>query len=285
MDAPVWQIRHSRLTSPPLVFAIINLTPDSFFDGGKHTEFGKVVDYCVNLAKIGVHALDLGAESTRPGAENIDPQAEWQRLKPVLSSLQAKLQNNNSAPPFISIDTYNSYTAAKALNFGADVINDVSAFEFDPKLKEVLLEYKPGYVLMHSQGKPKNMQEKPCYKNVVTEVYDFLARKMDVLLNAGFPLQNIILDPGIGFGKTLQHNLDLLRNLNKFKELGRPIFIGLSNKRMFGDLLGLDINQRATSTQVATALLAKQAVYAHRVHDAQATLNTLKLVESLETQF
>ena len=282
MDAPVWQIKHNRVTSPPLVFAIINLTPDSFFDGGKHTELGTVVDYCLNLAKNGVHALDLGAESTRPGAENITPNAEWQRLKPVLSSLQAHLQSQGTSP-LISIDTYNSHTAAKALEMGVDIINDVSAFEFDPDLKDVLLEYKPGYVLMHSQGRPKNMQEKPCYKNVVAEVYDFLARKMDVLLNAGFPMQNIILDPGIGFGKTLEHNLELLRNLDKFKPLGRPIFIGISNKRMFGDLLGLGTQQRATITQVATALLAQQSVYVHRVHDALATLNTLKLVESLKS--
>lgn len=282
MDAPVWQIRHKRLTSSPLVFAIINLTPDSFFDGGKRTEPGKIVDYCVSLAKKGVHALDLGAESTRPGTVQLNPQAEWQRLEPILSGLQAKLQSKLYTPPFISIDTYNSYTAAKALDLGVDIINDVSAFEYDPKLKDVLLEYKPGYVLMHSQGKPKNMQAKPCYKNVVTEVYDFLARKMEVLLNAGFPMQNIILDPGIGFGKTLEHNLDLLRNLNKFKTLGRPIFVGISNKRMFGDLLGLSVHKRATITQVATALLAAQGVYAHRVHNAQATLNTLKLVENLK---
>ena len=158
MDAPVWQIKHNRVTSPPLVFAIINLTPDSFFDDGKHTELGKLVDYCLNLAKKGVHALDLGAESTRPGAESLSPQAEWQRLEPVLKSLQAKLKSEKlTTPPLLSIDTYNSHTAAKALEQGVDIINDVSAFEFDPKLKDILLEYSPGYVLMHSQGRPKNM--------------------------------------------------------------------------------------------------------------------------------
>ena len=281
MSNVVWQVRHKRAINPPLVFAIVNLTPDSFYDGGAHQSSEKVTDYCLNLLKQGVQVLDFGAESTRPGADHLDAQAEWQRLKPTLTGLHAKLQSQKGHA-LLSVDTYNAYTAANALELGADIINDVSAFEFDPKLKNVLLEYQPGYVLMHSQGRPKGMQNNPAYKNVVGEVCDFLARKMEELVKAGFPLQNIILDPGIGFGKTLQHNLELLRNLDKIKALGRPVLIGLSNKTMFGDLLGLKVHERATVTQVATALLAQQGVYAHRVHDALATLHTLKLTENLQ---
>lgn len=278
IKSPLWRVRHNRLTSPPLIFAIINLTPDSLFDGGKHYNQDNAMAQCEQLTSAGVQVLDLGAESTRPGALSVSPEDEWLRLEPVLKNL-ADLKNN--ASPLLSIDTYNASTAKKALDLGADIINDVSAFEFDSQLLPILFEYKPGYVLMHSKGSPKTMQNNPSYDNVVQEVKDFLAKKMEVLLAGGFPEENIILDPGIGFGKTLEHNLALLQNLDSFKELGRPLFIGLSNKALFGDLLGLKVDQRATATQVAVALLAQHDVYAHRVHDGITTLATLKLVQGL----
>lgn len=263
----------------PLVFAIINLTPDSFYDGGSLRNATQAIDYCTTLAESGVQVLDLGAESTRPGSKAPSPEAEKGRLKDtLLGAVKLKQMHPELA---VSIDTYNSCTALNALEAGADIINDVSAFNFDPKLKEILFDYKPGYVLMHHQGRPETMQTAPAYKNVVAEVKSFLAAKMDELLKGGFPEENIILDPGIGFGKTLEHNLNLLQNLEDFKELGRPLLIGLSNKSMFADLLSLKVDEREYATQVAVALLATQNIYAHRVHQAESTLNSLKIVEAL----
>lgn len=274
-----WRVAGGRYLPGPLVVAIINLTPDSFYDGSRFKDATQAIEYCTTLAKSGVQVLDLGAESTRPGSKSPDPGAEMDRLKDTLyGAVKLKQLHPKLA---VSIDTYNSCTAQKALEAGVDIINDVSAFDFDPRLKEILFDYKPGYVLMHHQGHPETMQTAPAYKNVVAEVKSFLAAKIDELLKGGFPEENIILDPGIGFGKTVEHNLALLQNLEDFKELGRPLFIGISNKSLFGDMLGLKLNERECATQVAVTLLAKQNIYAHRVHQALDTLNSLKIVEAL----
>ena len=266
----------------PLVFAIINLTPDSFYDGGKYTDPATALAYCRRLIQAGIKVLDVGAESTRPGAEPVQADEEWRRLEPVLAAL-VRLAEGQPATA-VSVDTYHAATARKALAAGVRIINDISAFSFEPELKEVLLEQRPGYVLMHSPCPPRTMQAAPGYGDVVSEVKKFLEDKMNELVRGGFPEDQIILDPGIGFGKTLEHNLELLRRLDCLAGLGRPLLIGLSNKKMFGDLLGLAPDERACATQTATALLADRGIYAHRVHAALETLQTLKLTQALRRQ-
>lgn len=279
MDKYKWRVAGGRYLPAPLVFAIINLTPDSFYDGGAYKNLEQIMLCCRVVAEQGAHGLDLGAESTRPGSSAPSPSEEWKRLE---QALEGSFSLKKDYPELaVSVDTYNSETASKALEKGADIINDVSAFSFDARLKEVLLEHRPGYVLMHSKGRPETMQDAPRYANVVSEIKTFFAAKMDELLAGGFPEENIILDPGIGFGKNLAHNLAILSNLEEFYSLGRPLYIGLSNKSVFGDLLGLKVDERECATQAATAILAKRKIYAHRVHNARDTLNTLKIVESM----
>ncbi|MBQ4133639.1 MAG: dihydropteroate synthase [Desulfovibrionaceae bacterium] len=281
---PVWRVRGGRQLPAPLVFAIVNITPDSFYDGGSYPDFEQALERCRHLIRAGVPVLDIGAESTRPGAVPLSPQEEWARLEPVLPRIAALKKEQGNTSFWLSVDTYHAETARKALIAGAHIINDISAFSFDPHLKEVLLEYRPGYVLMHNPLSTGDTANIPAYKDVVGEVEDFLEGKMNELVKGGFPEEQIILDPGIGFGKALNHNLELLRGLERLEKLGRPVLIGLSNKRMFGDLLGLKTCERAMATQVATALLAQRGVYAHRVHAAVETLQTLKLVEALQPQ-
>ncbi len=284
---PIWRVRAGRYLPGPLVFAIINLTPDSFYDGGRHTGLSAVLQYCRACAAAGVGVLDLGAESTRPGALPVRAEEEWLRLEPVLTAIAGLTGPDTAAgepAPAVSVDTYHAGTARQALLAGADIINDISAFNFDPALKEVLLEHRPGYVLMHSSAPPRTMQVAPVYTDVVAEVKRFLETKMNELVRDGFPEEQILLDPGIGFGKTLAHNLELLRRLDCLAELGRPLLIGLSNKSLFGDLLGLQVTERARATQTAVAVLALQNVYAHRVHEALETMQTLELVEALRPE-
>ena len=279
MDKYKWRVAGGRYLPPPLVFAIINLTPDSFYDGGACKNVEQTMLRCRAMAEQGVHGLDLGAESTRPGSSALPPAEEWKRLEQTLKAAFALKKDYPELA--LSVDTYNSDTAGKALENGTDIINDVSAFSFDARLKDVLLEHRPGYVLMHSKGRPETMQDAPRYADVVSEIKTFFSAKMDELLAGGFPEENIILDPGIGFGKNLAHNLAILNNLEEFCSLGRPLYIGLSNKSIFGDLLGLKVDERECATQAATAILATRKIYAHRVHNARDTLNTLKIAEFL----
>jgi len=169
--------------------------------------------------------------------------------------------------PVVSVDTYKARVADEALAAGAVIVNDISACRFDPGLMDVLARRRPGYVLMHSQGRPGTMQQAPRYDDVVGEIMGFFEERLTALTRAGLPEANIVLDPGIGFGKLLEHNLAILRGLERFGALGRPLYVGLSNKSLWGQLLGLEPGQRRTATAVATGLLVARGVLAHRVHD------------------
>lgn len=179
------------------------------------------------------------------------------------------------------MDTYHADTAAAVLAQGAHIINDISACRFDPGLLDVLVQYKPGYVLMHSQGRPEVMQRAPRYDDVRREVREFFERELSRLVRAGLPEDRIVLDPGIGFGKTLEHNLTLLAHPGDWLELGRPVLMGLSMKSLFGGLLGLATDERGTATQVATALLWRRGIFWHRVHEVAATRRSLLLAGAL----
>ncbi len=219
----------------------------------------------------------MGGESTRPFSPQVSLEEEIKRVIPVVQAIKENLPQ-----AVISVDTYKAEVARRALEKGAEIINDVSACTFDPSLLEVVVEYKPGYVLMHSLGRPETMQENPHYENVVEEIYAFFEEKLNLLVKKGLPEENIVLDPGIGFGKLLEHNLAILANIEKFFSLGRPLYVGLSNKSMWEKLLGLKVGERQIATQVATALLAQKGVYIHRVHEVKETKETLTIVEALK---
>lgn len=258
------------------VMGILNLTPDSFYDGGRHDTGEAALAQALALAGDGADLLDLGAESSRPGARPLTPGEEQERLLPVLAAVRESLPELA-----VSVDTVHAATAAAALDRGAAIINDVSACGADPELTDVLVAHKPGYVLMHSQGRPPDMQAAPHYEDVCLEVRRFFARELDRLVRAGLPEDRIVLDPGIGFGKSLGHNLALLAHVEDFLEFGRPLLLGLSMKSLFGDLLGLPVGERAPVTHTATALLWERGVFWHRVHDVAGARAALRLAAAL----
>jgi dihydropteroate synthase len=257
---------------------IVNVTPDSFHDGGAHETPEAALRHCLLLLEHGAHILDLGAESTRPGAQAVTPEVEQTRLLPVVRALR---EHPSARDATLSIDTYRASTARLALEAGADIINDISACAFDPGLLDALAEYKPGYVLTHCRGRPADMRENPRYENVVDEVLHFFESALARLGAAGLPEESVVLDPGIGFGKRLEDNLALVRDMPRLCGLGRPLMVGLSMKSLFGDLLGLAPERRGPATQVATALAFVNGASVHRVHDVAGALDALRLAQAL----
>lgn len=290
-----WTIRGGghKNPAPFSIFGIVNVTPDSFYDGGSHHGAADAVAHAKRLVADGVHVLDLGAESSRPFAPPVSLDEELARLVPVMEGLAEYAYDAQSTlplqpyaeGPLLSVDTYKAATAVAALEAGAHIINDISACAFDPTLRDVVAQYRAGYVLMHSQGKPETMQIAPRYDNVVDDILAFFEREMTAMVKAGLPEEYIVLDVGIGFGKTMDQNYTILQNMERFASLGRPLFMGLSNKSLFSDLLGVPKDGRQCATQVATALLAARGVAYHRVHDVAATAQTLKLVSAMQSLY
>lgn len=268
-----WHVSGGRVLGPAPFFlaGIVNVTPDSFFDGGLYQDPDAAVDQGRELAEAGAHILDVGGESTRPGAEPVPEARELARVIPVVRGLSrlplTSLDGLSGGFPLISVDTYKARVADEALDAGASIVNDISACRFEPALLDVLARRRPGYVLMHSLGRPGTMQQDPRYQDVVGEILAFFEERMGALVRAGLPEDNIVLDPGIGFGKQLEHNLAILRGIERFGALGRPLYVGLSNKSLWGRLLGLEQGRRQTATAVAVGLLVARGVLAHRVHD------------------
>lgn len=264
VEDATWYVKGGRALKTPSPFGvmgIVNLTPDSFYDGGVHHMPPAGLEHALTLLEQGADILDLGAESSRPGAAELPPDEEIQRLAPVLMGLRRQ------APwATVSVDTYHAATAAAVLEQGAVIINDISACAFDPGLLDVLVQYKPGYVLMHSQGRPETMQHNPRYEDVRREVREFFERNLARLVRAGLPEDRIVLDPGIGFGKTLAHNLELLAHPEDWLGFGRPVLMALSMKSVFGGLLSLPPARRGAATVAATALLRARGIFWHRVH-------------------
>jgi dihydropteroate synthase len=256
-----------------LIAGIVNVTPDSFFDGGRYNSPLAAVAHGLTLLAQGADMLDVGGQSTRPGAAPVDAAEEMRRTVPVVEALAAR------AP--VSIDTFNAEVAAAALTAGAVIVNDISACRFDPALADVLAEFKPGYVLMHSLGRPETMQTAPVYDDVVSDILAFFEERLRALVSAGLPEENVALDPGIGFGKTLEHNLAIMRGVERFFTFGRPLYVGVSNKSWTREFYGQGADLRGPATQTATALLAAKGVLVHRVHDVAATAATLALTRAI----
>lgn len=273
-----WTLLGGRVLGPApfVVCAILNVTPDSFYDGGRHSGVEAAVAHGRRLVAEGAAVLDVGGESTRPGAESVGADEELVRVLPVVRALSA------SAP--VSIDTTKADVAAACLAAGAAIVNDVSACRFDPALMDVLAQEKPGYVLMHAQGEPRTMQRDPRYADVVDDIKAFFEERLARLIRAGLPEDHIVLDPGIGFGKTLEHNLAIFRRIEEFMSLGRPIYMGLSNKSWLGKLLGLEPGGRQEATRIASALLQTRGVRIHRLHEVAPAVTALRLAEAMKSE-
>lgn len=281
IGAATWTITGGRVLGPApfLLAGIINATPDSFYDGGRHFAPAVAVSRGRELAQQGAQILDIGGESTRPGAQQVAEADELARVVPVIRALA---EHADSGPvPVLAVDTYKAKVAAAALEAGAAIVNDVSACRFDPALLDVLAQHKPGYVLMHSQGEPRTMQHNPHYGDVVDDICAFFEERLAVLVAAGVPEANIVLDPGIGFGKLLEHNLAILRGVERFGRLGRPLYLGLSNKSLWGALLSLGPQERQQATAVATALLVARGVLVHRVHEVALSHQAAQVAAAL----
>ncbi len=288
-----WTLRGGEVFTPaPFgVMGIVNITPDSFYDGNTYHSQDNTLNlglaHAIKLWEEGAHILDIGGESSRPGATPLDSHTELQRIMPVLVPLLQKCHTaaiEGQRFPYISVDTYHAKTAATALEAGVHIINDISACLYEPELVDVVSAYKPGYVLMHCKGTPKTMQEHIYYDNIIDEICSFFEQRINILVRAGLPEEHIVLDPGIGFGKNIEHNITILQNLQKLKSFGRPILMALSMKSLIQGLLQphlLNNEEKAQGTQIITALLAQQEIFLHRVHHVQQTLQTLQIVHSL----
>ena len=261
--------------SRPLVMGILNVTPDSFSDGGYYLSEDSVRDRIQTMIKDGADIIDIGGESTRPGAEAVPLQVELDRVMPVV-----ELTRSLTDLP-ISVDTYKPEVMRHALLHGVEIINDINALQA-PGALELVASSNAYVCLMHKQGQPKNMQLSPTYSNTVNEVLDFLLSRVAICEKMGINRQRIILDPGFGFGKTLQHNIDLFHALPSLSSLGFPLLIGVSRKSMLGDVLGnLSVEKRLVPSVVSAVLAVQQGVKILRVHDVKETKQALKLLDTL----
>jgi dihydropteroate synthase len=274
-----WLVRGRTILSAtdpvPKVMGIVNLTPDSFSGGGRLPGTTESVVFAHLLVAQGAEILDLGGESTRPGATPVSLDEELNRVIPVVHAIAQQLE----IP--ISVDTTKAEVARQAIAAGALVINDTSALAADPEMAHVAAATGAGVVLMHMQGTPATMQANPTYHDVVTEVYDFLASRIEWALAHGIPRERIAVDPGIGFGKTPLHNLEILRNLERFDTLGCPILIGLSRKGFLGSITGRPVSERAAATVAASLDACRRGARIVRVHDVAEMVDAIRVWTAL----
>jgi dihydropteroate synthase len=260
-----------------LVMGILNVTPDSFYAGGRTYDSDAAVKVGLTMIEDGADMLDIGGESSRPGADPVSVDEELRRVLPVIESLRAQ----TSLP--ISVDTTKAYVAREALRAGASIINDISALRADPDMASTIAEASAKVILMHMQGVPQTMQNEPCYTDVVAEVCNFLRQRAEVAQAAAIPADHIILDPGIGFGKRLEHNLALLRQLPKLTSCGYPVLIGLSRKSFLGQLLDLPASQRLEGTIAANTVAILGGTSIIRVHDVKEGRRTADVAVRLRS--
>lgn len=255
---------------------ILNVTPDSFSDGGLHPNQSAALNHAREMIAQGGEIIDIGGESTRPGALPVSADEEIKRTVPVVAALRADWDG------LISIDTMKAEVAAAALAAGADIVNDVSGLRADPEMPGVCAASGCGVVVMHMQGEPRTMQQAPYYQNVVAEVRDFFSERMESLVTDGIHPDALCFDPGIGFGKTLEHNLALLRALENLSPSGRPLLLGVSRKSFIGRLLeDDDLSPRDWPTVAITAMARDKGVMLHRVHEVRTNLEALRMVEAI----
>jgi dihydropteroate synthase len=258
----------------PLVMGILNLTPDSFYDGGKHKNTNDVLKHVSKMLEEGADIIDIGAVSTKSGAKEIPADDEKNKLIPILNIIKKEYPKT-----IISIDTYRSEVAKAAVNCGAHIINDISAGSFDKEMFKTISEIQVPYIIMHIQGTPLNMQVNPVYKNVVKEVVFYLSEKVEELKRLG--VNDIIIDPGFGFGKTVDHNYELLNNLEYFKVFELPLLVGFSRKSMINKVLNTSPAEALNGTTVLNTIALMKGANILRVHDVKETVEAVKIIEKL----
>jgi len=246
-----------------LVMGVLNLTPDSFYDGGRYTTTQLAVARALEMVEEGADIIDIGGESSRPGARSVSLDEELARIVPVVEALTSR------SDVLISVDTTKSAVARAAIDSGATIINDISALRFDPEMGRVMAQAGVYLVLMHMQGTPETMQQDPEYTDVVAEIRSFLQERIHSAISTGIDRERLVVDPGIGFGKRLPHNLSVLRRLAELKELGVPILIGLSRKSFLGEILDLPTSERLVGTIAANAIAIVNGADIIRVHDVK----------------
>ena len=265
-----------NLSNIPILMGIVNLTPDSFSDGGRYNKKNLAIKHVDKLISSGAKIIDVGGESTRPGANDINPRKEWDRINHLLKILKNKKS-------FVSLDTRKSLVMKKASKIKIDLINDVSGLTYDPETINFLKKTKKPFVIHHMQGTPKDMQIKPSYHNVLLDIYDFFENKLKYLRKEGIKHNNIILDPGIGFGKNLKHNITLLKKISIFHSLGLPIMLGLSRKRFIKDIsIENDTKERIGGTVSSCIQAYLQGVQILRVHDIKEINQAFKVFRELQ---
>ncbi len=259
------------------LMGILNVTPDSFSDGGQYYHQEAALRQAEKLIEAGADILDIGGESTRPFAQPVPEDEELRRVIPVIEAVRERFPEMP-----ISVDTYKARVAEEALSAGADIINDVSALRFDARMAEVVRRWRPPVVLMHMKGTPQTMQIDPRYEDLLGEIKEFLRERAETVRSLGVPPEKIILDPGIGFGKRFEHNLALLREVSTFKELGYPLLYGPSRKAFLGEILGKEARERDIGTVAVAVFLALAGVDIIRVHNVAWCREALKVIERLK---
>jgi dihydropteroate synthase len=255
------------------LMGVVNVTPDSFSDGGLYLDSDAAIAHGEELLGDGAEVLDVGGESTRPGAVEVDQAEELRRVEPVVAAL--------AGAATVSIDTSKLAVAEAALDAGASIVNDVTALRRDPEIAALCADRGAGVVLMHMPGNPRTMQDNPAYEDVVDEIKAFLAERIEVAVAAGVEEERIWLDPGIGFGKTVEHNLELLRRLAELRELGRPLVIGTSRKSFIGRIDGSAVDERLGGSIASSVLAAAEGADVLRVHDVAETAQAMRVAEAI----
>lgn len=259
----------------PLVMGILNVTPDSFSDGGKYNNLNKAINHAIRMEGEGADIIDIGGESTRPGAKPVDIEEELKRVIPVIEGIRKR------SNIIISIDTYKSVVAAKAISAGAGLVNDISGLRFDKNMVRIVSESKVPVIVMHMLGNPQNMQSDIFYANLMKELILFFEERVDVLTSNGVNKINIILDPGIGFGKTIDHNLTIIRELNRIVDLGFPVLVGPSRKSFIGNILNLSFEERIEGTAAVVTAAIMNGSRIVRVHDIKEMLRIVNMTEKI----
>jgi len=275
-----WSIKAGRfqlnLGERTYIMGILNITPDSFSDGGRFFDRPEeAIEYALKMEEEGADIIDIGGESTRPGAKPVSLKEELRRVIPVIKILSKRLK----IP--ISIDTRKAKVAKEAIEAGASIVNDVSGLRYDEEMRKIVAYYKVPLIIMHMKGNPQTMQRNPFYKDLISEIIDFLEKRINLAEEAGISRENIIIDPGIGFGKTVEHNLMILKNLYQFKVLGRPILIGTSRKSFIGKILNLDVNERLYGTISSCCLAVLKGANILRVHDVKEVKEAINLLDAI----
>ncbi len=266
-----------ELEGTPRIMGVLNITPDSFYDGGRYFDRSRAEGQALRMVEEGAEILDIGGESTRPGSAAVSPEEEIQRVVPLIESLAGKI----SIP--ISIDTYKAKVARASLAAGAEMVNDISGLTFDPELVSVVAESGVPVVLMHTLGRPQVMQENPVYRNLIAEIKEFLAGAIQKAERNGVRPENIIIDPGIGFGKTVEHNLEIINRLADFQDLGKPVMVGPSRKSFIGKILDEPAGERLEGTLAAVAIAAWNGADIIRVHDVRETRKVVRMVTAIKS--